>query len=137
MADPATAGRHERPRAFYQGLTGALVDHAKASFHLNQKQSDGKTLREHLQAVEQSTGRRTPELDVPELAAECRGVWSLFIELHARRAEGFGPAIIDEARLFHWQRLHGIQLNPWEIEAIFALDLAWRESVAESQDKPA
>ena len=73
---------------------------------------------------------------MPELPVECRGVWKLFDELHNRRAEGFGPAIIDEARLCHWQQLHGIQLNPWEIETIFAMDRAWLESVAESQDKP-
>jgi hypothetical protein len=129
-----TLGCHERPAPFYQGLTEALVDHAKATFHLNQKQNDGKILREHLQAVEKRTGRCPPELDLPELPDECRGVWGLFVEINNLRSEGFGPAIIDEARLCHWQQLHGIRLNPWEIEAIFAIDRAWREGLAQSRD---
>lgn len=132
MGGEATHSRHARPGAFYQGLSQALVAHAKAVFKLSQKQSDGKTLREHLQAVERSTGRRPPELEVPTLPQSCAGLWPIFIELHNRRAQGFGSAAIDEARLLHWQQLHATRLSPWEIEAIFTLDNAWLASEAEA-----
>ena len=133
MDREAVDAGHEQNGAFYQGLSQALVAHAKAVFHLNQRKPDGSTLREHLQAVERSTKRRPPELDVPALPQACAGVWQIFLELHSRRAQGgFGPAALDEARLLNWQQLHAARLSPWEIECIFALDNAWLASTAEA-----
>lgn len=136
MGGETTHWRHERQRAFYQGLSQALVAHAKAIFKLSQKKPDGSTLREHLQAVERSTGRRPPELEVPALPQACAGLWPIFLELHNRRAQGgFGPAALDEARLLHWQQLHATRLSPWEIETLFALDNAWLASEAEANSQ--
>jgi hypothetical protein len=92
-------------------------------------------LREHLEAVHKSTGRHVPELDVPDLPVACRGAWDVFLELHARRGGGFGPAPIDEARLCGWQQLHGVRLTPWEIEAVSLVDTAWLEAASEEQKK--
>lgn len=70
-----------------------------------------------------ATGRKPPELDVPSLPRAARAVWALFCELDATRGgNGFGVDSIDEARLVAWQRLHGVRLNPWEIEQIQMLD---------------
>jgi hypothetical protein len=135
VADRATELGVTGHKTFYQGLSEALADHAKAVFKLNLPQDDASTLRDHLQAVERSTGVRPPELDVPELPALCRGVWEIFFELHDRRAgNGFGPLPIDEARLLHWQQLHGVRLSPWEIETIFLVDSVWL-SLVEEQSK--
>lgn len=123
MGGGASQCRAERPRAFYQGLSDALAEHAQAEFALRRKQPDGQTLRTHLRAVWQSTGRKPTELEVPPLPRAARSVWSLFCELDSTRGgNGFGVDSIDEERLVAWQQLHGVRLNPWEIEQIQMLD---------------
>lgn len=123
MGGGAGECRAQQPRAFYQGLSDALAEHAQAQFKLRRKQPDGETLRTHLQAVWRASGRRPPELDVPELPRAARQVWSLFCELDATRGgNGFGVDAISEARLLSWQQLHRVRLSPWEIEQIQMLD---------------
>lgn len=135
MGGQAAAAGHERPGPFYQGLSEALKDHAKAVFKLNQQQPDGKTLRDHLEAAERSTGRRPADLDVPPLPPACADVWQLFLQLRQRSGGGFGPQPLDEPRLLAWCQLHGQRLTSWEVETIFGLDNVWLQ--AESESKPA
>lgn len=63
-------------------------------------------------------------------------LWTLFLRLHARRRwSDFGmPAAIQISELADWLRLLRIRLTPWEVEAIFALDDAWR--LEESRKPP-
>lgn len=83
-------------------------------------------MREHLQAAERATGRRSPLLDVPPLPAACADLWQLFLQLNRTRgSNGFGPQPLDEVRLLAWCQLHRQRLTSWEIETLFALDAAW------------
>jgi hypothetical protein len=89
---------------------------------------------EHLQAVWRSTGKRPPELDVPELPPGTSEVWAAFCRLdNTRTSNGFGVDAITEARLVAWQQLHRVQLTPWEIECIQMLDILSMNDHAEQQ----
>jgi hypothetical protein len=112
------------------------VEHGKAVFELSRRQKDGNTLREHLEAVEQATGQRPPELDPPPLPPECSSAWLVFGELHGRRGgNGFGPSPLDERRLLDWQALHRVELTPFEVACVFALDDAWLTAEEEAKKK--
>lgn len=64
-----------------------------------------------------------PELHPQPLPAACAGVWAIFCELDAERLPGMGgPCPVTSAQLLDWQRLHGIELSGWEIEALRTLD---------------
>lgn len=134
MAGAPGDGAHERPEPFYQGLSEALAEHAQAQFKLRQKQPDGNTLRTHLEAAAAASGKRPPELEVPPLPREVRGLWADFCRLDATRTgSGFGVNPIDEARLLAWQQLHRVRLSPWEIEQIQMLDVLSMNALAEEQ----
>lgn len=134
MGGGAGQCRAERPRAFYQGLSDALAEHAKAEFALRRKQPDGQTLRAHLRAAWNATGRKPPELEVPPLPRAARAVWSVFCELDdTRGGNGFGVDAINEARLLSWQQLHGVRLTPWEIQQIQRLDRLCLTAMVEEQ----
>lgn len=84
---------------------------------------DGYTEREHLEAVERTTGRRPAALEAPELPPGVESLWDAYLELRAAAGSaGFGPARISHAEMEAWARLHGVQLTPWEVETLFALD---------------
>lgn len=84
---------------------------------------DGYTEREHLEAVERSTGRRPVALDAPEFPPGVEPLWGAYLELRAAAGSaGFGPARISHVEMEAWARLHGVQLSPWEVETLFAID---------------
>ena len=103
-------------------MSAALATYAQAQLHLTERLPDGHTRREHYQALARS-GRHVPELHPAPLPAACAGVWAFFCELDAERQQGAGgPSPIGSGQLLDWQRLHGIALSGWEIEAIRQLD---------------
>lgn len=64
-----------------------------------------------------------PELHPRPLPPECAGVWAVFCELDAERFPGpAGACPISSGQLLDWQRLHGVELSGWELEAIRRLD---------------
>lgn len=61
-------------------------------------------------------------------------VWPWFLDLHADRGStGFGPAPITYPSIDAWARLTGWQPRPREVEAIRALDRAWRDDLRASE----
>lgn len=122
MAGGPAHCRHAAPGAFYQGLSEALATYAQAQLHLTETLPDGHTRRDHYQALARQ-GKRVPELHPQPLPAACAGVWSIFCELDAERPPGAGgPGPITSGQLLDWQRLHGIDLSGWELDAIRRLD---------------
>ncbi len=123
MGGPAAGARHSPTRAFYQGLSEALVTYAKAQIHLTEKLPDGHTRREHLQSLARN-GRHVPALHPRPLPALCAPVWAAFCELDAERGGaglgGIQP--ITSTQILGWQQLHGIALSGWEVQAIRRID---------------
>lgn len=98
-------------------------------------EEEGGTVLEHLQALERKTGK-TPQalLDAPVLPEACVELWDIFKELHAcRGSTGFGPACISYGDIDAFQRVTGVTLQPWELEAIRRADMAYLEAHAERQ----
>ena len=83
---------------------------------------DGLTQRDHLQAYAQSCGETPPDLILPPIPSGLELIWDIFLQLHHMRGSGMGPNAIGASDLLAYQRINGIELNPWELDCIYALD---------------
>jgi hypothetical protein len=80
---------------------------------------------DHLLAIQKSTGKTPPELDIPRIPTGCEYLMSVFMDLHTTRPSGgFGPSAIPISEINAWQRAMNSSLTPWEIETILHLDRA-------------
>lgn len=114
----------------------AFVAYAADQFELSKRLEDGSTMREHLAAVWERTEIEPSRLaTAPELPVELSQLWEDFMHLHARRgSDGFSPARITDLQIDAWQRLHGISLRPWQIDAIYKADNAFLASLPKSKE---
>jgi hypothetical protein len=59
------------------------------------------------------------------------------MQLHAARGSGgMGPAGLAFSELVAWQTLTGVELNPWELEVIQALDRVALKAAADQNATP-
>lgn len=66
-----------------------------------------------------------PELIALPIPPGCGALWSLFLDLHARRGNsGTSLLPIALADLLAWQQLFGVRLTSWEIDTLMQLDAA-------------
>ena len=97
--------------------------YAEQEFKLSLPQSDGKTLREHLEAVERITKKRPQELtnqiELPESMVSC---WHWFLSLNNTRSSGFGASPITYTEMWCYFNLHDIEPNQWELNVIKMFD---------------
>lgn len=95
---------------------------------------EGQPLREHLESYERQTGQIHPRLaEAPMLPPGCEQLWRDFMDLHgARGFTGFGPARITFVDLDAYQRVQGVRLSPWQIDAIRRADNAYLTHYAET-----
>jgi len=110
----------------------ALLDYARFDFSLNARQSDGRTLRQHLEDVEKMTGETHPMTkDKPVLPPECLPTWRAFCSMSGRRSYGMnGPMPVSFLEMDAYQRVTGDTLRPWQIEAIERIDGIWLEEAS-------
>ena len=60
---------------------------------------------------------------MPPLPPGTDALWGAFLQLHrSRGSAGMGPASIGWQDLAAWQQVAGVQLTPWEIDTLLALD---------------
>lgn len=92
---------------------------------------------EHYKAIERMTGKPHPRLaDAPRLPEGCEALWTWFNELHGSRgSNGFGPSRISFVDIDAWQRVTGLRLAPWELDAIRRADNAYLADHASRQKK--
>lgn len=91
-------------------------------------------LIDHLRAAERQTGI-TPQLllEAPPCPQGCEELWSTFLELSACRGNnGFGPTRITYGDIDAFQRVTGVKLKPWELDAVRKADSAFLASWHES-----
>lgn len=90
---------------------------------------------EHLRAVEEKTGVTPKALrDAPQLPEGCEELWRVFGELHAcRTSNGWGPNRITYTDVDAFQRVSGITLKGWELDAIRRADRAYLAELASRQ----
>lgn len=103
-----------------------MIEHAAAQFRLGRRRKDGSTERDHLLAVQRVTGKQPPELQVPPLPPGTADLWGTYLQIRNSCAAGLGPAVMTQQDVLAWQQLHGVRLLPWEIDTLFAIDVAAR-----------
>jgi hypothetical protein len=101
-----------------------LIEHARAAFRLAQTDKDGISLAEHYRQVERATGRRPPELDLPDIPPMLAPFWEDFLRIHATRTAD-EPIAFSE--VLAYSRLTGTDFEPNEVDLISDLDRVWRE----------
>ena len=100
-----------------------MISHVRAQFKLGKRRKDGSSELDHLLAVQKTTGKTPPELEIPPIPVGCEYILSVFMDLHASRpAGGFGPAAIPLSEVTAWQQAMRVRLTPWEVETIMHLD---------------
>lgn len=71
--------------------------------------------------------------DPPALPPDFVHLWNSFIELHqARGSGGFGPLAIPYSEIVSYCRLSALELSPWEVKVIRALDTVYLETASQS-----
>lgn len=99
---------------------------AEFEFSLDVEQEDKATLREHLAAYEERTGRpHQTMLDAPPLPEGCRQLWRTWNDLRGSVSSGMGIGRISYAEMGAYQELTGHILAPWEVDAIRKVDRAF------------
>lgn len=92
------------------------------------------TVSDHLAVVARVTGRKLDD-NAPKLPREMRYLWRTFVSLHrARGSNGWGPSPIAWSDIDAFCRLTGVALDPWEVEAIRAVDEAFLETAAAANE---
>jgi hypothetical protein len=91
-------------------------------------------LRDHLLAGLRQ-GRPAPELTGPALPHEVRHLWRIFSEIGRDYGEMGTPLQLKNTEILAFQLAEGRKLQPWEIDAIRALDNAYRKVEAEARKK--
>jgi hypothetical protein len=70
--------------------------------------------------------RRIPILDGPEYPELLEPVWHDFLHLsRGRTSNGFGANLLTWTDIAEWQRLTRIDLSPWQVDLLVALDNVW------------
>lgn len=89
-------------------------------------QSDGCTLRQHLESAYRQTGRRPSlleQIDIPVLMIH---IWEWFIELSAtRQYSEFGALPFTYQEIRSWSELTGTSVSPLDVKIIKELDNAY------------
>lgn len=76
-------------------------------------------------------------LDRPLCPSGCEPLWQIFKELHASRGNnGFGPMRLTFAELDAFQRVTGMRLKPWEIDALRRADRVFINDWQSRQKQP-
>lgn len=97
----------------------------------------GTTLRDHL---EQVTGAGVIDPRLEEWAnfpSYLLYLWDYFMSLHlGRGATGFGPAPLTYAGIYAWGQLSGgVDLSPWELTTLLAMDAKFVQKMADRMSK--
>lgn len=118
-------------------MADELIAYATYQFHLNRRQQDGATLKQHLESAYRQTGVMPEELaDEPDLPYLAAHVWYYFLELHrTRSSNGFGENPLSYAEIECWCRLTGIVLEQWELQALVGIDGAYLQERAKEAER--
>ena len=109
---------------------------AEQEFGLSERQSDGRSLREHLESVEKQTRTTPKELqDLIELPESMQEYWSWFLRLNSRRPSGMGMSSIPYSEMLAFFELIGVVPDPCEIEVIELFDRTAMKVYSEQQEK--
>lgn len=96
-----------------------LCAYAEHELNLSTPEPDGVPKREHLRMAQERLGRPIAELQSEPLAAELHYLWQWFVQLSNARSS---QTAISFQEIQAWAQLKRVELDPFEVEAIKALD---------------
>lgn len=99
-----------------------MQEFARHEFGLLERQKDGKTLREHLEAAQRFTKKVPGQLIGPELPDECTHWWEWWSELNSCRQCGMSANPISWSDIYSWSQLTKTTIDKWDAKAIRAID---------------
>lgn len=83
---------------------------------------DGATLRTHLQRMAYSSGKVDSRLEAHPPPRAVMVLWETFLLLAATRRSGMSAHPLTMNDIEAYCRMANIQLTPWELETLIALD---------------
>ena len=92
----------------------------------NEVRRDGETKAEFFERFGQSD-KIPPEPTMPDVGVH---LWEWFVSLSSRQLPGMDVTPITWAELLAWTELRQIDIRPEEIDVMLALDVAYREAMA-------
>lgn len=105
-----------------------MIDLALLKIELNTPDENGITLRQHLiQAADSGVtdSRLEDETEVPDI---CERAWSSYWKIRID-----GPVSMSD--IYAFQKVTGVRLKHWEIEAIISIDAAVQAALIERSKK--
>jgi hypothetical protein len=83
-----------------------------------------------LEQVEKTTGKRPKEMESQEAPYNLMYLWECFWDINDGRQSGMsGPTALSWHEIRSWSDLSGIEIDPWELKAIRAMDKAFLSAV--------
>ncbi|WP_211440921.1 phage tail assembly chaperone [Collimonas humicola] len=129
MVARAGGSGNRKSGKFHQGLIADLLAFAKGEFTLDERQSDGATLRQHIAIVAKQSGKIPEEYVFPDCPEQLRYLWQLFIDFCESRCNtGYGILPLQYAEIEAWSRLMRCPLTPWEVSVIKRIDGAFMQA---------
>lgn len=109
-----------------------MIAFARHQWAQSDKAGDGSSVSDHLKALAKRGKRpKQDEEKPPVLMPEAEPLWAVFCALHQTRASGMGVGPISFSEIEAYQRLVGVKLDPWEVQAVRAIDMAYLQHEAE------
>lgn len=101
---------------------------------LNRPRKDGTTLKGHYEQAWKTSGKRPAGLTDTSPPPDLDYLWEWFWELDHSRDRSMSISPITYAELHYWQRIKGVTLKPWELDAIRMMDTAYCSEANKKDD---
>lgn len=98
---------------------------------------DGLTLETHLINYWRQSGEMPEQLNYKPIPYELEYVWGWWVKLHATRSIGMSESPISYTEILNWSTLLQINVNPFEVRCIIAIDSAYFTCRIEQQKNSA
>lgn len=110
---------------FFESLVAQLVVAATGKFELSEEMEDGLSLEVHLTNYWRQSGVLPDQLNIPPIPVELEYVWEWWLKLHSTRSVGMEECHITYTEIMNWSSLLKINIDPFEVRCIMALDSAY------------
>lgn len=102
-----------------------LIKFASNEFKLSAKDKNGDSLRDTLEKAKLHTGIIADELIKIDVHPSVMYLWHYFLQLSSSRQSGMAVSPLSYFEIESWQRLSRIEISPFELTVIKALDSAF------------
>lgn len=98
--------------------------------------ADGASLRDHLEIVEQQTGKTPDRLLVEAIPVEYSWHWQTWVSLHSGRTYGsMGAVPLTWLDIDAWSRMMGVRLTQLDLLIVRIIDSVWFSTQANERER--